>query len=115
MTGNTQEGYDFGGKGYWLDVDFSSAFLLASHSFSRNTLTGRVDWFDTVDHTYVQRDDNNEHGWAATAAWRHDFTPKVSLFLEALHVGSGRLAREYIGVGPRQEQTVLQSALRLKL
>ena len=113
MTGTTLEG--FLTPVIWLDVDFSSAYLLATRSYGKAQITGRVDWFETVDHTFVKRDDNNEHGWAYTAAWRYDFTPKISLLFEALHVTSGRLARTYIGVDPRQSQTTLQSSLRLRL
>ena len=114
MKGSTYEGFPTP-SGVWLDVDFASAYLLATRSFGKASLTGRIDWFDTVDNTFVVRDNNNEHGWAYTGAWRYDFSPKVSLLVEAMHVTSGRYARRYIGLDPRQNQTTLQSSLRLRL
>jgi hypothetical protein len=114
MTGRTLEGFQTP-QGIWIDVDFSSAYLLATRSYGKASVSARVDWFETVDRSFITRDDNNEHGWAYMAAWRYDFTPKVTLLTEVLHVTSGRLAREYIGVGPRQDQTTLQTSLRLRL
>jgi hypothetical protein len=114
MKGSTYEGYPTP-VGIWIDVDFASAYLLATHSFGKSALTGRVDWFDTVDNTYVKRDNNNEHGWAYTGAWRYDFNPKLTVLIEAMHVTSGRFARQYISVAPRQDQTTFQTSLRLRL
>ena len=81
---------------------------------SWRSVTGRIDWFDTVDHTFVQRDNNNEWGWAYLAAVRYDVSPKVALLVEALHVTSARYAREYVGLDDKQDQTTLQSSLRLR-
>ena len=114
MRGSTYEGFETT-QGYWLDVDFSSAYLLATRSYGKASVSARVDWFDTVDNSFVLRDNNNEHGWAYTAAWRYDFNPKVTLMFEALHVTSGRYARHYVGEDPRQNQTTVQSSLRLRL
>jgi hypothetical protein len=54
-----------------------------------------------------------EHGWAVTAAWRHRLAPHADLIFEAQHVDSTRAARALAGDKPRQNQTVLQTALRL--
>ena len=58
-------------------------------------------------------DDNQENGWAATAAWRHRLAPHADLILEAQHVDSKRAARRLIGEDSKQPQSVLQSAIRL--
>ncbi|HTK36563.1 MAG TPA: hypothetical protein VL358_14930 [Caulobacteraceae bacterium] len=114
ITGRTLEGYPTP-QGIWIDVTFSSAYVLATHSFGATSLTGRIDWFDTVDQTYVQRDNNNEWGWAYTAALRRDLTPKVAVLVEVVHVDSARYAREYVGVDDdKQTQTTVQSSLRLR-
>jgi hypothetical protein len=112
MSGRTLMGYPTG-DGIWFDVDFDAAYVLLSRSFGPSALTGRVDWFRTRDRTLEQVDNNDEHGWAATLAWRRDLTPHARLFVEALHVTSDRPSRLYDAIEPRQGQTLVQSALRL--
>jgi hypothetical protein len=58
-------------------------------------------------------DDNAEHGWAATGAYRLPIGAHADLRFEALHVWSDRPSRVFGGLDPTQAQTVLQSALRL--
>ncbi len=113
LRGRTQEGY-VTPSGIWIDVSFASAYVLATRSYGKGAVTGRIDWFETTDHTFIERDDNNEHGWAATGAYRYDFSPRLSLLVEAMHVSSERPARLYRAVAPRQDQTVVQSALRVR-
>jgi hypothetical protein len=114
MKGRTEEGFVVPGQGLWIDVSFASAYVLATHSFGKGQITGRVDWFETTDHTFVLRDNNDEEGWAYTAAYRYDVSPRVSWLVEALHVTSDRFARTYRGLEPRQDQTVLQTSVRLR-
>jgi len=111
MTGETLMGYRAMGQ-IWVDVGFSSAFLLAQREVGENRFSGRVDWFETRDRTLRELDDNNEQGWALTAAWRRRLNPHMALIVEALHVSSERAARVLAGAQPKQAQTVLQSALR---
>jgi hypothetical protein len=112
MSGRTLMGFPTN-DGLWFDVDFDAAYLLLTHSFGADALTGRLDWFRTRDRSMVAVDNNDEHGWAATAAWRHDLSRHARLMLEALHVDSDRPSRLYGGVMPKQAQTTLQSSLRL--
>ena len=112
MTGRTWMGYTMPG-GVWLDMGFRSAYVLARREAGREAFTGRLDWFDTTDHTFKTLDDNDEDGWAVTGAWRHRLAPHADLLLEAQHISSQRPARTLVGAAPRQGQTVLQSALRL--
>lgn len=112
VTGRTLEGYPTP-VGVWIDVSFRSAYLLASRSYGKGAFAGRVEYFETIDHTFQMRDDNNEHGWALTGAYRYELTPNATLKLEAQHIASNRLARTYHGDAPHQDQTVLQSSLKL--
>ena len=113
MWGETIEGFPTP-QGVWIDVGYTSAYLLATHSFGRDRLTARMDYFQTRDRTWQERDNNNEDGWAATLAWRRDLTEKASLLAEVMHVDSDRLARHYRSEAAQQAQTVVQTSLRLK-
>ncbi len=117
MTGRTKMGYPDEDAAEWIDLGFSSAYLLATHSFGRSALTGRVEYFATKDHNFDpsadEEDDNRgEHGWALTAAWRYDLTPHARWMLELMHARSHRPSLEGAGLEPLQEQTLLQSSLR---
>ena len=87
---------------------------MATHSFGRDRLTGRVEYFQTRDRTWQFRDNNDEEGWAATAAWRRDLSDNASLFTEVMRVSSDRVARGYQAVAREQGQTIVQSSLRLR-
>ena len=112
MNGETLMGYRIPG-GLWFDMGFRSAYVLATHRIGDDTVSGRIDGFRTTDRTFQAIDDNAEHGWAMTAAWRHRLAPHADLIFEAQHVESTRPARALAGDRPRQDQTVLQTALRL--
>jgi hypothetical protein len=112
MSGVTLMGYRYQGQ-RWIDVAFHAAYLEASRAYGDDALTGRLDWFDTRDRTLKTLDNNDETGWAATAAWRHRLAPHADLIFEAMRLNSDRPSRAYGHVAPSQNQTVLQSALRL--
>lgn len=99
--------------GVWLDMGFSAAYVLAARQIGQDALSGRMDWFETRDRTFVAQDDNNETGWALTGAWRHKLAPHADLVFEAMRVSSKRPARALAAEPAKQDQTVLQSALRL--
>jgi hypothetical protein len=111
MWGQTIEGLPTP-QGVWIDVGFTSAYMLATRSFGQDRLTARVEYFKTRDRTWQARDNNNERGWSATAAWRRDLTDRLRLFTEVLHIDSDRPARLYQSVARKQAQTVVQSSLR---
>lgn len=98
--------------GRWADLNFASAYLLATRSIGKNAISGRMEWFETTDRSTPQ-DDNNEEGWAATVAYRHKLNDHASVFIEALHVESDRPGRFYGGVLRDQRQNQVQAALRL--
>jgi hypothetical protein len=112
MNGETLMGYWMPG-GLWFDVGFKAAYVLAQRRVGDDTLSGRIDWFATEDRTFRALDDNDEEGWALTAAWRHRISPHLDAIFEAQHVSSKRPARAQAGEAARQDQTVLQSALRV--
>ena len=111
MNGETLMGYVMPG-GIWFDTGFQAAYVLAQHQLGGDTLSGRLDAFRTRDRTFRALDDNQENGWAATASWRHRLAPHLDLIVEAQHVASKRAARSLAGEAPKQDQTVVQSALR---
>jgi hypothetical protein len=113
MWGQTQMGYTRPEYGIWVDVDFKSAYLLASRSFGKAAVTGRVDWFETRDAAHRYYGNNSEDGWALTGAYRYTVSPHVELITEVLHVKSDRPSRVLAGNAPDQSQTTLQTALRL--
>ena len=112
MHGETYMGYRYLGQ-TWVDLEFSTAYVEARRAFGEDALTGRLDWFSVDDRSLKAIDNNDEDGWAATAAWRQHLTSHADLLFEALYVTSKRPARAYAGEPAKQDQAVLQSALRL--
>ena len=75
MSGRTIWGYRTP-MGYWVDVDFNSAYVLLARDFDVHRVAGRLDYFEIGDRSFVDIDNNDEEGWAATAAYqleRHAF------------------------------------------
>ena len=112
LTGETLMG--FRTPEIWVDMGFRAAYLLASHEIAGNTLTGRLDWFDTEDRSWVVADNNDETGWAATGAWRRALADHVDLLVEAQRVSSKRPSRVLAGDESQQDEFTLQTALRLR-
>lgn len=112
MIGRTRMGY--ADPDIWVDTDFDAAYLLLTHKFGGDALSGRVDVFRTIDRTDEAYGDTNESGWAITADYRKHLSAHADLLFEAMHVSSNRPARtDILGEAARQAQTVLQAALRL--
>jgi hypothetical protein len=99
-----------------VDVDFTTAYLLVGRALGGGKLTARADWFETRDNSFVERDNNNEHGWAATLAYKRPLVDFADLIVEVLHVSSDRPARaSNAGIAPEQDQTLLQTSVRFHL
>ena len=113
MTGRTVTGFVIPGKGWRLDAEFDSAYLLASRKFGKDLMTGRVDWFDVRDATFQGLDNNDERGWALTGDWRHPIGEHLAVLVEVVHVESNRPSRGYVGDTPQQAQTMVQTALKV--
>ena len=112
MRGETIWGMSDPVFGYWTDVDFTAGYLLIAHDFGRQSLAARLDLFEVTDNSYQAVDNNDEEGWAATAAYQFHLTPAMRLAFEGLHVSSDRPTRTDQGLAPRQEQTTVQSSLK---
>ncbi|WP_304217368.1 hypothetical protein [Phenylobacterium aquaticum] len=112
LNGETLMGFKRKGE-IWVDVGFRSAYLLLQKRVGEDMVSARLDAFEVNDRTLQAIDNNDETGWAAALAWRHRLSPHAALVTEALHVTSDRPSRAYGRVAPHQDQTVVQSALRL--
>jgi hypothetical protein len=113
LWGNTLVGPDTP-YGIPVDVDFIAAYLLLSRELGGGKLSARGDWFKIHDNSFVASDNNNEHGWSGMLAYKHPLTHFADVIVEALHVESNRPARlANAGLPPMQNQTQLQTALRL--
>ena len=118
MTGQTLMGYPDYDTPEWINLRFTSAYVLATHSFGRSGITGRAEIFETSDRNFEPgvddpEDNRGEHGWALTGAYRYDLTRQARLMLEVLHVQSRRPSLAEQGLAPFQGQTLLQSSIRL--
>jgi len=113
LWGNTRVGPETP-FGYPSDVDFAAAYLLLTRELGGGKLSARGDWFMTHDNSYVASDDNNEHGWSGMLAYKHPVTRFADVLVELLHVESERPMRLVnAGIAPQQNQTQLQTALRV--
>ena len=107
MRGETLMGFPTA-TGIWVDVLYSSAYASLTHDLDKSSITGRLDWFGTTDRTTRIIDNNDEHGWSATAAWRRDLPYNANLVLEAVYIDSTRPSRPVA----HEEQAVVQTAVR---
>jgi hypothetical protein len=114
ISGNTKMGYKMDGA-IWVDTDFRAAFLLATRQIGASSVSARLEAFGTRDHGSLMGREENEDGWAITAAARHPVTSWATMLVEVVHVESRRDARLREGLAPRQEQTLGQLALKLKI
>ena len=78
------------------------------------SISGRVEGFSTRNHGSEVTAEDDEHGWAVTAAGKRALGPNLFALVELLHVDSRRDARRRVGLAPRQAQTQLQTSLRLR-
>ncbi len=114
MTGTTLMGHiPPNDTRYWVDTRFRSAFALLTHQIGAGAISGRFELFDTEERgSRMSPAEENETGWAATAAGRWPVWDRFTLFLEALHVESKRGARLRMGIPAKESQNVLQASLR---
>lgn len=111
LVGRTQMGHRTA-QGLFADVVFRSAYGLVAQDIGRQTLTGRIDLFDVHDHSLTEIDNNDESGWALTAAWRRPLTDHADLRVEAQRTSSRRPSRGLAGVAALQRQITVQTAVR---
>jgi len=115
MTGTTKMGFRTNDV-IWVDTRFRSAYVLVTHAIGKGAITGRLELFETKERgSQMVPEDENEDGWALTAAGRWSITDSLTAFIEALHVRSDRGARRHIGLSQGESQTVVQASLRFRL
>jgi hypothetical protein len=85
-NGSTAVGFPGGS----FTMDFDTAYLLASHKFGHERLSGRVERFSTRDASRPAIDFAREHGKAWTVAWMHETNPHSRAGLEYVHVIGNR-------------------------
>lgn len=112
MAGRTRMGMTRA-TGIWVDTDFRSAFVLATHAFASGGVAARVEGFDMRQNGSLVAEESDETGWAATLAGHRDWGP-VTGVVELLHVSSRRPIRATLGEDPRQNQTTAQAEVRLR-
>lgn len=112
MNGETIMGYRTPTE-QWFDTGFRAAYVMATRKLGEDAVSGRMEWFDTDDRSFVAVDNNNENGWALTAAWRHRLISHADVIFEAQRIASDRPSRLATRDGARQDESVLQAALRL--
>jgi len=99
--------------GYWVDVDFNSAYVLLARDLGDNLLSGRVDYFAIGDNNGSGPFSWEEEGWAATAAYQIRLSPEMRLAFEGMHISSDRPNRADQGLAADQEQNQLQTSLKV--
>jgi hypothetical protein len=110
LDGRTWMGYSQ--PELWVDAGFRTAYVMATRTLGPGAASLRLDAFRTRDLTQGKLDGADEDGWALSAGWRQPLAAWADLFLEAQQIESRRAARALAGEAARQDQTVLQSAVR---
>jgi hypothetical protein len=116
MTGTTLMGFiPANATRYWVDTRYRSAFALLTHQIGPGAISGRFELFDTTERgSRMVPAEENETGWAATAAGRLPVMDRLTLFVEALHIQSKRGGRSRLGLASKETQTLVQAALRFR-
>jgi len=71
-------------------MDFDTIYVLASHKFGHERLTGRVERFSTNNDNHPAVDFSREHGHAWTVAWMHELNARSRTGVEYVHVTGDR-------------------------
>ena len=114
VDGTTIMGFPGAAGRRWVDMRYRSAFLLGTRQFPAGSVSGRIEAFSTRNHGSRVVADDDETGWAATAAARWPLTRHATLLGEMLHIDSRRDARLREGLAPRQNQNILRLTLRMR-
>ena len=117
MTGQSLMGYP-NGRSVWVNINYTSAYLLASHSVGKSGFSGRVEYFETTDNNFRPATDDagdnmGENGWAFTGAYRYQINPHARLMVEAMTSDWSRPSLSEAGLPLKERQTVVQTSLRL--
>lgn len=113
MEGSTRMGFYESGR-IWVDTDFKSAFLMATHRAGESHISLRAEMFSTDNEGSFVAQESDERGRAFTAAYRREINSNLSALVELLHVRSRRDQREFSGVDATQNQSQLQFVARAR-
>jgi len=86
MRGSTEVGF----PGGTFTMDFDTVYLLGSHKFGHERLSGRVERFTTNNHAHKTPDSAREDGHAWTVAWMHEANVHSRAGLEYCRVTGDR-------------------------
>jgi len=120
LMGYRQEGEEEGeavgeyAQRRWVDHRFRAAYLLVRQDWDSLSLTARGEVFDGRQHGSYQGKDDDEDGWALTAAGKWRINSSFEALVELLHVRSRREARERDGEAATQHQNQLQAVMRAR-
>ena len=114
LWGSTKMGAVFPDGRHPADMIFDSAYALISRRLADGTrLTLRGDYFATRDNSFLHLYDNDELGYAATAAWIHPWSAHLRSAFELIDVASRRDARLTVAEPAEQSQTQVRFTLRI--
>jgi hypothetical protein len=111
LEGHTRMGFKMHGVPL-VENRFRSAFGMLVHAFGPIGLAVRAEAFDTRNRGSLVGDEYDETGWSAMLAAKQEWGA-ITGIVELLHVSSRREDREEVGLAPRQDQTQLQTSLRM--
>jgi len=95
-----------------LDFTFDSYFLMLSRGTEQRRISLRFDDFGSDDKTFIPEDNNNENGWALTAAYSLELAAQHRLMAEILYVSSDRPGRADLNLALEEKETQLQISYR---
>jgi hypothetical protein len=84
--GSTAVGFPGGS----FTMDFDTAYLLASHKFGHERISGRIERFSTNNASHPTPDFAREHGHAWTIAWMHEANAHTRTGIEYVRVDGDR-------------------------
>ncbi len=96
-----------------VDMRFRAAYAMVTRRLDHGSISARIDLFDTSNRGTILMRDDDEDGWALTAAARRNLGKNFEVLAELLHVKSTRGARSRIGISPQQTQNQSQISMRL--
>jgi hypothetical protein len=117
MTGESLMGYP-NARSVWVNIGYTSAYVLATHSIGKSGVSGRVEYFQTTDRNFRPATDDpgdnmGESGWAFTGSYRYQINAHARLMVEAMTSDWSRPSLSEVGLPPKERQTVVQTSVRL--
>jgi hypothetical protein len=117
MTGQALMGYP-NHRSVWVNINYTSAYVLASHDIGKSGLAARVEYFDTTDNNFRPATDDSgdnlgEVGWALTGSYQYHLNEHARLMLEVMNADWKRPSLSEAGLPPKERQTVVQTSFKL--